>query len=234
MPATPGQPDPDTGPRAETPPEADPVAPYRDALARFGPRFEALLWNKPAAQVARFDAAIDLMRTKGARIADIGCGLADFAARLDAREAANARYIGVDALPELLDEAAERTTPLTGAKRRFLRADFAAEPDLFDRLVSEFDVDALVFSGSLNTFTQDAAAAVLDRAWTAIHRLTTGQLAFNFLSTRHHRTARDNTGPANRFDPLALTDWALTRTPNVRFRQDYLQGHDATIWLAPA
>ena len=38
-----------------------------------------------------------------------------------------------------------------------------------------------------------------------------------------------DTGVATRFDTLDWLDWALRTTPNVRFRQDYLQGHDATI-----
>ncbi|MEM1184319.1 MAG: class I SAM-dependent methyltransferase [Planctomycetota bacterium] len=217
---------------ADSTPSPDPVAPYRDAVARFGPKFEALLWAKPAAQVARFDAIIDLVRTEGAVIADIGCGLADLAARLDAREAGHTTYVGVDALGELIDEASARTTPLEGAPRKFLQADFGADEGVFARLVEHQHARVFVFSGSLNTFEQDAAAEVLGRAWEAVSGVPGGQLAFNFLSTRHHRPGPDNTAPAVRFDPLGLLDWALARTPLVRFRQDHLHGHDGLIWMA--
>ncbi|MEM7755524.1 MAG: hypothetical protein AAF297_07785 [Planctomycetota bacterium] len=213
----------------------DPVAPYREAVARFGPKFEALLWNKPAAQLARFDAIIEAVRTKGAVIADIGCGLADLANRLDEHAAGHAGYIGVDALPELLTEAAERTSANVGtAPRSFVEADFATAPDLFHRLVADHGANTFTFSGSLNTFDPAAATAVLDRAWTAAATVPAGQLAFNFLSTRHHGKATNNTGPAHRFDPVALLTWALDRTPLVTFRQDYLAGHDALITMTTA
>jgi len=39
----------------------------------------------------------------------------------------------------------------------------------------------------------------------------------------------DPTDPARRLDPLRLVDWALDRTPLVRFRQDHLAGHDGLI-----
>lgn len=216
-------------------PPPDPTAPYREALAKFGPKFEALLWNKPAAQLARFDAIIDALKTKDAVVADIGCGLGDLAPRLDARDAGHRGYIGVDALPELIDEAAERTVPIEAPQRKFIVADFGADADLFGRLVTQHHATALVFSGSLNTFEQPDALAVLDRAWAALEPVrgdARGQLAFNFLSTRHHGLATNNTGPAKRFDPIDMLAWAFDRTPIVRFRQDYLNGHDALITMA--
>ncbi len=55
------------------------------------------------------------------------------------------------------------------------------------------------------------------------------------MSKRDPSRTDENTGPAKRFDTLAMLDWAMTRTPLVRFRQDYLGGHDAAItMLRPA
>ncbi len=210
----------------------DPTQPYRDAVTRFGPRFESLLWNSPDGQLARFDAIIEALDTKDAIIADIGCGLGDLAERLEERtgDARPALYLGVDALPELLEEASARANgPI---ERRYLHADFGQDGTLFEHLVTQEGTTALVFSGSLNTFEQTDAVVVLERAWAALKIAPADrprQLAFNFLSDRHHRPRPKPTGPAKRFDTLALLDWALERTPSVRFRQDYLRGHDALI-----
>ncbi len=210
----------------------DPTQPYRDAVTRFGPRFESLLWNSTDGQLARFDAIIDALETRDAVIADIGCGLGDLAERLDERtaDARPALYLGVDALPELLEEAGARDAgPI---ERRYLHADFGQDAELFEHLVARENASILIFSGSLNTFEQAEAVAVLERAWAALKAGPVDrprQLAFNFLSDRHHRRRPNPTGPAKRFDTLALLDWALERTPMVRFRQDYLRGHDALV-----
>lgn len=215
----------------------DPTQPYRDAVTRFGPRFESLLWNSADGQLARFDAIIDALETGGAVIADIGCGLGDLADRLEERsgDAQPTLYLGVDALPELLEEATSRAPgPI---RRRYLHADFGQDAELFEHLVTEENATALIFSGSLNTFEQAEAVVVLERAWAALkgaHADRTRQLAFNFLSDRHHRPRPNPTGPARRFDTLALLDWALERTPAVRFRQDYLRGHDALVVMTVA
>ena len=55
-------------------------------------------------------------------------------------------------------------------------------------------------------------------------------VVFNFLSNRPHREwdGRDLT-PARRYDTVDWLDWAMGRTPLVRFSQAYYRGHDATI-----
>ena len=58
-------------------------------------------------------------------------------------------------------------------------------------------------------------------------------VVFNFLSTRaHDRFKQQDPGPARRFDPVALLDFALGLSSRVIFTQAYLDGHDATILLA--
>ena len=83
--------------------------------------------------------------------------------------------------------------------------------------------DVIVFSGSLNTLPQARAEQTLESAWAA----TAEALVFNFLSDRTGRPPKPESGPARRFDSLALLRWAMDRTPLVRFRQDYLKGNDA-------
>lgn len=212
-------------------PEPDYIAPYADATRQAGPSFQALLWHKPEAQAARFDVAIDLAPPTAKAIADLGCGLADFHARLLLRNAGHARYIGVEGVPELAAEAARRLAPQGSRRAHVITADFVADHALFTRLVSDERADILAFSGSLNTLGQPLALEVLDRAWEALARRGRGTLVFNFLSSlcSPARLAA-NLGPASRFDTPALLAWAAQRTPALALRQDYIPGgHDATL-----
>ncbi|MCA9294617.1 MAG: hypothetical protein KDA20_12460, partial [Phycisphaerales bacterium] len=106
-----------------------------------------------------------------------------------------------------------------------LHADFAGDKGYFKQLAADHPYDVVVFSGSLNTFDAKSARAIVRRAW----KHARVGVAFNFLSRRHDRPPGEDTGPARRFNPAPMVAWALRRTPNVLFRQDYFQGHDATI-----
>lgn len=215
----------------------DYLRPYADALADGGARFEALLWRNADAQRARFDVAVAMSSPAGAVVADIGSGLSDYAVRLGELGIAPALYLGVEGLEELTKEAEGRTAGLRFPCEQLV-ADFVADERLFAHLVADRGVTCMVFSGSLNTLKQHRAARVLRRAWDALaaagdaDRSRTPpprELVFNFLSDRHGGRRRESTGPATRFQTARFVDWAMRRTPLVRFRQDYLAGHDATI-----
>ena len=203
------------------------LEPYREAVRQVGPRFEALLWNSVQTQEARFAALIDAIEPVGRTIADLGCGRADLAAWMTRQGVAPARYVGVDGLGEMIEFARDRAKDGSLGLTRFIHCDFVADGALFNRLVRRHHVDTLVFSGSLNTLEQGTARAVLDQAWRATSRRPGAILAFNFLSDRSGRS--DDTGPARRFDTIKMLQWAMERTPLVRFRQDYLAGNDAMI-----
>ncbi len=213
------------------------LRPYQEAVDAHGPRFEALLWNRPETQLVRFAALVSMLDLVGATLADMGCGRADLAVYLRDQGVGYAGYVGVEGVQELC-EASEKRAASEGLERCvFRRLDFVADAEAFPALVREDAVQAFVFSGSLNTLEQPGAMAVLQRAWDALGSTPGGVLAFNFLSDRHGDPSRtdENTGPAIRFDTLAMLDWAMTQTPLVRFRQDYLGGHDAAItMLRPA
>jgi hypothetical protein len=73
---------------------------------------------------------------------------------------------------------------------------------------------------------QEVARSVILRAWRQARR----GIVFNFLSDRAPaRLLETDLHPAVRFNTIAMIDWALTLSPRIRFRQDYLDGHDATI-----
>lgn len=204
------------------PPSSGPdyLHPYRDMAARVGQRFEALLWSSRQTQAARFQAAIDMIDLTGRTVLDAGCGHADFAQFMDRRGVEYGRYIGLEALPEMLAEARRRNPP----RAEFIQADFVADPRAFDAPRPAPQI--IVFSGSLNTLDQEAALPVLERAWRACSQA----LVFNFLCRpRAYDEGRLRGSPVRKFDAAAMVAWAIDRTPLVAFRQDYLEGTDGTI-----
>jgi len=198
------------------------LRPYQLAVEQFGPSFEATLWLSRDAQQRRFGVITELVDLSGARILDAGSGMGDFAAYLQINSIDTACYVGLEGIDDLVSAAAARGFD----KARFVRADFVDDAKAFmGHFPDGADPDVIVFSGSLNTLKEKRARAVLDRAWNATGRA----LVFNFLSKRNGQSKPKDPTPARRFDPLAMLDWALERSPSVRFRQDYLDGHDATI-----
>ncbi len=194
------------------------LQPYTEAVKQFGAGFEATLWNNPAAQRLRFDVMIELAGIRDARVLDVGCGPGDLAARLLEREIPFTGYVGIDAMPEMIEAAARRDLP--GC--RFVAGDAVADP----ALLRTGDPDYACISGTLNTMDDATAQKLVADAFAA----SAQGVVFNFLSTRHHpRFAGRDTTPARRRDPVAWLDFALSLSSRVAFTQTYLDGHDATI-----
>ncbi len=214
------------------------LRPYQQAVDAHGARFEALLWNRPETQLVRFEALVSMLDLEGTALADMGCGRADLGLYLRDQRVGYARYIGVEGVRELCEASRARAKSEGLERCEFCELDFVADESVFEKLAKDGGAQVFLFSGSLNTLAQADAVAVLERAWDAIKNSPTGggAIAFNFLSDRHADARRRNedTGPAKRFDTLALLDWAMRRTPLVRFRQDYLGGHDAAIAMFKA
>ncbi|MHC4975142.1 MAG: hypothetical protein ACYTF7_00890 [Planctomycetota bacterium] len=192
---------------------------YREIVDEKGPGFDATGWRNPDFQIERFRVFGEMYDFAGKVVLDAGAGQADFAAYLIDEKIVYESFHAFEAIPEMARLIATRGLPNVVVHQR----DFAADVGCFGEVS---DVDVLVFSGSLNTMEQDAAVRVLERAWEACGEA----VVFNFLSDRCDPSLlKAETGPASRFDTLALISWALEKTPVVRFRQDYLGGHDATI-----
>jgi SAM-dependent methyltransferase len=199
--------------------------PYRRALRTFGAGFEATLWSSREGQRVRFDIMLDMARFEGAIVLDIGCGSGDFAAYLIERRIAFRQYIGIDGLPGQI-EAAERRT-LSNCE--FITGDVVADPALLDGI--QPPPDLICISGTLNTMREEVAKTMLERAWHTAQR----GLVFNFLSDRAPSPLiSTDLRPAVRFNTVGMIDWAMTLSPRVQFRQDYLDGHDATIAIERA
>ena len=215
--------------KAGSPSEPLYLRPYREAVDTLGVGFDALLWKSPQAQTTRFEVARRMARLRGRVVADLGCGTGDFLRHLRAKDHAPSMYVGVEGIAELAG-AAERA--LEGASpARVLTADFVGDADLPGRLVAEFGVSVFALSGSLNTLEQGDAIGVLGRLWRAIEPVAGGLVVFNFLSSHNLAGRTTAEPPATRFDTPAMVAWALSQTPLVRFRNDYLAGHDATITM---
>ncbi len=199
------------------------LEPYREAVARFGTGFEATLWGSRDAQRLRFDVMIDLAGLQGCTIVDAGCGRGDFAARLLERSVGFARYLGLDALPELIEAARGRGL----ARCSFEVADVVAHP----QVLREAGADYVCICGTLNTMDDATARRLVEDAFEA----AACGVVFNFLSTRvNPRWSGRDIGPARRFDPLEWIALALGLSPRVAFTQAYLDGHDATIMVLRA
>ena len=197
---------------------------YRRIIDTEGAGFEATGWRNEQFQIDRFRVLTEMQDVSGRIVVDAGAGRADLASYLLKQSIRYRRYIALEAMAEMSELIAERRLPDVSVHT----VDFVSDADAFARCAP---VDVVFFSGSLNTVEQPTALSTLDRAWGAARE----SVVFNFLTNRcPPELANRDTGPARRFDPLALLDWALARTPLVRFRQDYLGGHDATIAMFKA
>lgn len=196
----------------------DYLNPYRHALALHGPDFCATLWRSRASQLARFEAILASASFARRRILDAGCGLGCLAHFLNARDAAYSHYTGIDAVPEVLDQARSGNPP----RSEFLVGDFVADR----RLLSHNDPDFVIFCGSLNTLDEALAWEVVDDAWDAARV----GLIFNFLSDLcDPAVIQAETGPAHRFGARDWIDWTVRTTRHFQIRHDYLEGQDITI-----
>lgn len=201
------------------------LKPYARAVETHGASFEATLWLNRQKQTDRFRVMTEMMDLTGRVIVDAGCGLGDFAAYLREHGIEYGRYIGLEAMPEMVELARARKLP----ESRFEVSDFAADERCFARLRQSDGFDVAVFSGSLNTFDEDHARAVVRRAFEAAG--DGGGVIFNFLSARHWKKHAPDPSPARRFDPVKMVEFAFGLTPRVVMRQDYMGGHDATVGM---
>ena len=144
------------------------LQPYLDAARRHGAGFGALLWAAPATQAARFDAICRMVDLNGRSVLDVGCGRADFFDHLNARRIKVAKYIGLEAVPALVDAARAKAR----GDYEIVEGDFVTDPQ---RL--RVGAQVIVLSGSLNTLESPEFYSTLRHAYDAANEA----LAFNFL-----------------------------------------------------
>jgi len=205
-------------------PEPDYLKPYEDALREHGPSFEATLWRNPGYQQKRFAAIADMLGDPLGVIADMGCGRADLLVYLVTIGVGFKRYIGVEGVEGMLEDCRERYGDRSDCD--WVVGDFVADEQLFEKLAVD-GVDTFIFSGSLNTMTQDTAIAVIGRAAAA------GRVVFNFLSTELYAQPDAPDGPepgdpARRFEKDAVLA-ACREMGKVEIREGYLPSFDVTV-----
>jgi SAM-dependent methyltransferase len=183
------------------------LEPYFEAARRHGAGFGALLWATPATQAARFDALCRMVDLNGRSVLDVGCGRADFLDHLVRRRVNVARYIGIEAVPALVDAARAKIRE----NCQIVEADFVAEPQ---RMCVGAQV--IVMSGSLNTLESPAFYSTLRHAYDAADEA----LIFNFLCSMMLAGAS-----YLRWHPVdEVMRFAQTLGSRVRSLEDYLPG----------
>lgn len=186
------------------------LRPYVESTRRHAGGFGSLLWANPHTQHLRFDAIARAFDFTGRFMLDAGCGRADLLPFLLDRGIVPSRYVGIEAIPILAGRAKRNADEI-------LEIDFAADRTAFD-----LEPDAIIFSGSLNTFDSISFWALLERAFRSVREavvfncLISSELAAGSHLIWHERRE--------------LVRRAKSITPRVRLIDDYLKG-DATIVL---
>ncbi len=195
------------------------LRPYGEAMSHFGPGFEATLWQNRGSQGLRFDVAMSLIGFGGVRLADLGCGPGDLVSHLKERDIQPASYLGIDAQDEMIQLAKKNHEEVD---QTFLAADLVADPSI----IANWRPDVCFISGTLNTMPPRMAWRLVMLAYES----SQVGVVFNFLSNRpHHRYRKKDLKPARRFNTVRWLDRCMRVSSRVAFRQDYLDGHDATI-----
>jgi SAM-dependent methyltransferase len=196
------------------------LRPYRLAEQLHGPTFGATLWNSRASQRIRFQVMAEIFPLAARRILDAGCGTGDFLAFLEEIAQPPAGYIGIDALPGIIDEACRRTFQ---SPAEFIVGDIIAQPDL----LATGQAEVICISGTLNTLKDGQFYAALDHAFDSAKHC----LLFNFLSTKYVAPTAIS-GTVMRHDPAEVFARGLKRTGKVIVRHDYYDARDCTMaWL---
>lgn len=196
------------------------LQPYHDAQREHGTDFDVTMWAGPHTQRLRFSVFCEMLDMAGKRVLDAGCSRGDFAGYLLERGVEYGAFVGIDGVPAVIEFAKARGLP----RSEFVAGDFVKTP----ALLATGEPDIVTISGSLNTMDADAALAVLEASWAGCGEA----LIFNFLSDRADARAPKQEYPAKRLPTMTLLDWALKKTWDVRFRQDYFEyGHDATLLM---
>lgn len=186
---------------------------FRSRIAEHG-LTDRILWNSPRSQIARFRVLAECGIEAGHTVLDVGTGFGDFYTHLQQAGKQPARFLGLDLLPECVEEARRRHPDPSAEFRAGTLTDLRAE-----------QFDWIVASGIFFLPSEDWSART--RAWLGeAYAIARRGIAVNFLSS--YSKAPD---PRSHYaDPGALFSVAMTVTPRVTLRHDYLP-HDFTLYL---
>lgn len=170
-------------------------------------------WRNRESQDLRFDALCRWGDMSGMSVMDLGCGHGDLKPFLDERFEA-VRYLGIDFLPEFVQEATRRHGNLPDT--HFLKADFTN--------TGLPDVDVVVASGSLNYRTENVlfAYSTIARIWEVAAR----GVAFNMLDAE----AVGDEGILAGYAPDEILSFCRNLDPEAEIVRDY-SPEDFTILM---
>lgn len=187
---------------------AETIKRYSERYREFGYSPKSLGWNK-GKQDIRFEILTSLYNCKGKTILDIGCGFGDLNKTLAAHCADQYRYIGIDLVPDLLQEAGSRygSDTVHFVEGDFLEAKFDESPDF------------AIASGIFNHKLQDAENyALIEATMIKAFDLCNDGFAFDFLSDKVDYTLEHTFHSS----PEKILSIAYRLSKNVVLRNDYM------------
>ena len=189
------------------------IAHYDRLLETHSNNHEMVGWGSQESQVRRFEVFCQLADLTGKSVLDVGCGIGDLYAHLNA-EGIACKYVGVDINPRMIAKA----------ENRFPDANFQVTDILtMDGTLPTYDY--VFLSGVFNLGNErlrERMKAMIQR----MYRLSHLAVAFNMLSMR-----ADRYEPGECYTcPGEMIDFCLTITRRVTMRHDYMP-HDFTVYM---
>ncbi|MFP4063328.1 MAG: class I SAM-dependent methyltransferase [Halochromatium sp.] len=192
-------------------PRVDTESFYRHALARYGENAEGVHWRSTESQQIRFAVLRELLPPDLSRLSlvDVGCGLGDLHAFLAKHDDLPRQYIGLDAVPVMVERARART----GCA--ILHCDVLSDP-----LPA---ADWYLASGAMALLTHEETGLFIDRCLAAARH----GLVFNLLKGQHDSMT------FNYLMPETIEAWAAERNLGLRIVDGYLSGDFSVAMTHP-
>jgi ubiquinone/menaquinone biosynthesis C-methylase UbiE len=187
---------------------------YTKLLTKYGISERSLDWGSIKSQEIRFKVLAEIGVLEGAKILDVGCGLADFYYWLCKRKVL-VDYTGIDITPAMIEKAALRFPDLPLSVGNLLRD--------FPKTENEYDY---VFACGIFYRRSEAAYEFFEDMILKMYRLCVKGVAFNSLSTW---STKKNVKEFYA-DPLKTMAMCKKITPKIIFKHNYLP-NDFTIYL---
>jgi len=136
---------------------------YHSGIADHGYTPQGLRWHSKQSQEIRFQQLLALLPSDTESVVDAGCGFGDLCGYIRSNGKYSLRYIGLDALEIMVEEATMRT------QERIYQCDILVDPLP--------EAEFYLCSGALNILTKNAAFQFIERCYRASSR----GVIFNFL-----------------------------------------------------
>lgn len=136
---------------------------YHSGIVKYGYTPQGLRWNSYESQEIRFSQLLSLLPLDAVSVVDAGCGFGDLSLYIRSHGKHTVRYIGLDSLEVMVQEASLRTGD------EIYKCDILTDPLP--------EAEFYLCSGALNILTHNAAYRFIERCYTASSR----GVIFNFL-----------------------------------------------------